>query len=138
MNNEIECSNNGVRDNLTGVMAPELFYENCARTIAVAEREGTSLFGMAISLDFKEAESINQMSEAIVKMAATLNEQLRAGDLLCRMGERIFVLLIRGNIEVNKNIYARIIASTPTNFTYFAAEHISGRPIEELLTSLRV
>ncbi len=138
MANEIECSNNGVRDSLTGVMAPELFYENCARTIAVAEREGTSLFGMAISLDFKEGESINKMSEEIIGMAATLNEQLRAGDLLCRIGERIFVLLIRGDIEVEKSIYSRIAASTVTNFTYLAEEHISGSSIQELLSSLRV
>jgi GGDEF domain-containing protein len=77
-------------DELTGLMTPYHFYESARRIRSWAERKDQALSLIAIR--------IPEMSDdALVECARSLNNELRGGDLLARMGERVFVLLLVGD-----------------------------------------
>jgi GGDEF domain-containing protein len=77
-------------DELTGLMTPYHFYESARRIRSWADRKDQALSLIAIR--------IPEMSDdALVECARSLNNELRGGDLLARMGERVFVLLLVGD-----------------------------------------
>lgn len=77
-------------DELTGLMTPYHFYESAKRLRSWADRKDQPLSLISIR--------IPEMSDdALVACARALNDELRGGDLLSRMGERVFVLLLVGD-----------------------------------------
>jgi GGDEF domain-containing protein len=79
-------------DKLTGLMTPFHFYESAKRVKSWANRKGQAL--AIISIRVPEISD-----DELVSCARKLNSELRGGDLLARMGERTFVLLLLGDEE---------------------------------------
>ena len=79
-------------DEMTGLMTPFHFYESAKRVKSWADRKGQALAVISIHLP-------NLSHDALVHAARTLNGELRGGDLLARMGEQVFVLLLLGDEE---------------------------------------
>jgi GGDEF domain-containing protein len=80
----------GIYDSLTGLLAPAYFYESTARLMSWAERANQPVSLISIKLD-----GLND--DQILQCARDLTAELRGGDLLARMGERIFVLALLGD-----------------------------------------
>ena len=79
-------------DKLTGLMTPFHFYESAKRVKSWANRKGQSLAIIAIQLP-------EISDDLLVACARKMNSELRGGDLLARMGDRTFVLLLLGDEE---------------------------------------
>ena len=77
-------------DELTGLMTPYHFYESARRLRAWANRKNQPLSLISIQLPVMD-------DDGLVACARELNHELRGGDLLARMGERNFVLLLVGD-----------------------------------------
>lgn len=80
----------GIYDSLTGLLAPAYFYESTSRLISWAERAQQPVSLISIRLD-------GLSDDQILRSARDLNSELRGGDLLARMGERVFVLALLGD-----------------------------------------
>ena len=83
----MEFSNDGIRDSLTGLMAPSLFYESAARLSSWANRKGESLSLIAI-------DAANCDADQMISVARSMSAELRGGDLLTRIGQYKFALLL--------------------------------------------
>jgi GGDEF domain-containing protein len=77
-------------DELTGLMTPYHFYESAKRLRSWADRKGQPLSLISIRLPFLADDDL-------VACARSLNSELRGGDLLARMGNFVFVLLLVGD-----------------------------------------
>jgi GGDEF domain-containing protein len=91
----------GVYDKSTGLMTPYYFYESSMRVKSWANRKGQALAIISIQLpDISE--------DLIVECARKINRELRGGDLLARMGEQTFVLLLLGDEEAAGHLIFRL------------------------------
>lgn len=88
-------------DEMTGLMTPFHFYESAKRVKSWADRKGQALAVISIHLP-------NLSDDALVHAARTLNKELRGGDLLSRMGEQVFVLLLLGDEEAAGHLIFRL------------------------------
>lgn len=79
-------------DGLTGLMTPFHFYESAKRTKSWAIRKGQPLALISIQLP-------EMSDDSLVECARKLNSELRGGDILARIGDRTFVLLLLGDQE---------------------------------------
>lgn len=77
-------------DELTGLMTPYHFYESANRLRSWADRKGQPLSLISIRLP-------SLADDDLVACARSLNSELRGGDLLARMGNFVFVLLLVGD-----------------------------------------
>lgn len=80
----------GIYDPLTGLLAPQYFYESSERLVSWAQRTERHTSLIAIRLE-------NLSDDDLVKCATEINSELRGGDLLARMQERVFVLHLLGD-----------------------------------------
>ena len=81
---------NELVDPLTGLMTPLHFYESARRIKSWAERKAQPLSFIAIGLD-------GLSDYDLARVAREMLQELRGGDLLVRMGERRFLLLMLGD-----------------------------------------
>ena len=88
-------------DLATGLMTPFHFYESSKRVRSWADRREQPLALIAISLAGKE-------DDVKVACARSLLSELRGGDLLCRMGDENFVLLMLGDAEAAGHLQFRL------------------------------
>ena len=79
-------------DELTGLMTPYHFYESAKRLRSWADRKDQPLALISIRIP-------PMSDDELVACARALNYELRGGDLLARMGERVLVLLLVGDEE---------------------------------------
>lgn len=80
----------GIYDPLTGLLAPQYFYESSERLVSWAQRTERHTSLIAIRLE-------NLSDDDLVKCATEINSELRGGDLLARMQEKVFVLHLLGD-----------------------------------------
>lgn len=80
----------GIYDPLTGLLAPAYFYESAERLLSWAERSHNSVSLISIRLT-----GLND--DLLLKCARDLIAELRGGDLLARMGQQTFALLLLGD-----------------------------------------
>lgn len=80
----------GVYDPLTGLLAPVFFYESAQRLSSWAQR--TNRPTTLISIKLGELSD-----DELLKTATVISNELRGGDLLARMSEKIFVLYLLGD-----------------------------------------
>lgn len=85
-------------------MTPFHFYESAKRVKSWADRKGQPLSVIAIRLP-------EMTDDALVNSARKLNSELRGGDLLARMGERTFVLMLLGDQEGAGHLIFRLANS---------------------------
>ena len=95
-------SHDGRHDSLTNLLAPPLYYEEMARELARFQRSAIEL--CAIRLELPTTTTIDE----IMAFADVLTNSARAEDLIARIGEFEFALLVRGDLSVVDKFIARI------------------------------
>jgi len=119
----------GIYDPLTGLLAPLYFYESSQRLISWAERTGRRTALISIQLgDLKD--------DQVIKCASDISVELRGGDLLARMSEKIFVLHLIGDLLGAKQLIFRLENKTKANLVFEAIELQNGEGIASALKRL--
>ena len=95
-------SHDGRHDSLTNLLAPPLYYLEMARELARFQRSAIEL--CAIRLELPTTSTVDE----IVAFADVLSNSARAEDLIARVGEFEFALLVRGDTKVVEKFIARI------------------------------
>ena len=95
-------SHDGRHDSLTNLLAPPLYYDEMARELARFKRSAIEL--CAIRLELPTTSTVDE----IVAFADVLSNSARAEDLIARVGEFEFALLVRGDTKVVEKFIARI------------------------------
>lgn len=106
-------SHDGLRDSLTFLAAPPLFYENLRRDLASSSRNKTHLsllqFHMVPQVNKNpEIEDASQYELAIINFSQILKSESRSEDLCARLGRYEFTLIVKANIEVAYKIAHRV------------------------------
>ena len=121
----------GIYDPLTGLLAPLYFYESSQRLISWAERTGRRTALISIQLgDLKD--------DQVIKCASDINVELRGGDLLGRLSEKIFVLHLIGDLLGAKQLIFRLEnkSKAKANLVFEAVELQNGEGIASALKRL--
>jgi len=122
----MEFSNDGIRDSLTGVMAPQLFYESAERLISWSRRrdEATSII---------VADTSQLDEDSMINLARGLAAELRGGDLLSRLGIWNLVFFIVGDERAAAQLIFRLENSVKPRVSYRSVTFHQG---EELISAL--
>ena len=99
-------SHDGIKDSLTHLAAPPYFYENLRREIASSSRSGKPLS----VIKFIVQNSGASYEDSILQFADQLSRNFREEDLLARMGQFEFTLLIRENEGIAEQLSQRFIS----------------------------
>jgi len=137
-------SHDGLKDSLTNLAAPGLFYEELRRGILRTERSGNQLslirliLGRAVKEEFADESNLQLPDDMeILKFADILLRLTRGEDLCARMGEMEFIVLLFAPQPVAKNYIQRVsrewnVSSAERNDW---ESHISVKIIASCLTS---
>lgn len=142
-------SHDGIKDSLTQLAAPPLFYEEMRRELSRFERSGDpfSLIRLVLqseerNLYRQESNDISTYEVEILNFTETLIRLSRSEDLCARIGEREFAILLRGPESVAKNLIERVtnewlaaIAMSVGGMAYpdFSSAHLSSQSGESAL-----
>ena len=121
-------SHDGRHDSLTNLLSPPLYYLEMARELARFQRSAIEL--CAIRLELPAASSVDE----IVAFADVLSNSARAEDLIARVGEFEFALLVRGDTKVVDKFIARI--DFKIEISYACVTPKAGEVTLELLNRL--
>ena len=121
-------SHDGRHDSLTNLLSPPLYYLEMARELARFQRSAIEL--CAIRLELPAASSVDE----IVAFADVLSNSARAEDLIARVGEFEFALLVRGDTKVVEKFIARI--DFKIEISYACVTPKAGEVTLELLNRL--
>ena len=121
-------THDGRHDSLTNLLAPPLYYLEMARELARFQR--TNIEICAIRLELPSTSTI----EEVVAFADALSNISRAEDLIARVGEFEFGLLIRGDEKVVEKFLARI--AFEIEISYACTNVLTGEVTLELLNRL--
>jgi GGDEF domain-containing protein len=121
-------SHDGRHDSLTNLLAPPLFYEEMARELARFQRSAIEL--CAIRLELPTTTTIDE----IMAFADVLTNSARAEDLIARIGEFEFALLVRGDLSMVDKFIARIDIAIEISYACVAPK--AGEITLELLNRL--
>lgn len=91
----LEFENDGRIDLLTGVMAPKPFMDGLAREMEIGRRETRSLSILSVRAKLENFSELSLLEAAIQSTAKNLLSQLRTGDLLTRISDIGFWLMLR-------------------------------------------
>ena len=111
---EVEFSNNGLTDSLTGAPAPKTFLDNLAREISQSRRKPQPIAIVTIKLlprktESKKSKNIKSLDQDFEKDLALISNSIKAnmrgGDFYSRMAEDGFWLCLQANLgEANSSI----------------------------------
>lgn len=121
-------SHDGRHDSLTNLLAPPLYYLEMARELARFQRSAIEL--CAIRLELAATSTIDE----IVAFADALTHSARAEDLIARIGEFEFALLVRGDLNVVEKFIARIDIDVEISYACVAPK--AGEVTLDLLNRL--
>jgi GGDEF domain-containing protein len=121
-------SHDGRHDLLTNLLAPPLYYEEMTRELARFQRSAIEL--CAIRLELPATTTIDQ----VVAFADVLTNSARTEDLIARIGEFEFALLVRGDLSVVDKFIARIDFAIEISYACVAPK--AGEVTLELLNRL--
>ena len=121
-------SHDGRHDSLTNLLAPPLYYQEMARELARFQRNATEL--CAIRLELPTTSTVDE----IVAFADALTNSARAEDLIARIGQFEFALLVRGDLTVVEKFIARIDIDLEISYACVAPK--AGEVTLELLNRL--
>jgi GGDEF domain-containing protein len=122
----MEFSNDGIRDSLTGVMAPQLFYESAERLISWSRRRDE-----ATSIIVADTSPLDE--DSMTNLARELAAELRGGDLLSRLGIWNLVFFIVGDERAAAQLIFRLENSVKPKVSYRSVTFHQG---EELISAL--
>ncbi len=110
-----EYSHDGIRDSLTQLAAPTLFYEELRRELARANRGNEAICLVRFVLQpagpnaiVEGTNSDSLYEDAILSFGQTLTRLCREEDLCARMGELEFVSILHGAELAALSLIARI------------------------------
>ncbi len=97
-------SHDGLKDVLTHLAAPPLFYEELRREVSRMERNGErfAILRLILEVEFHSDVHVLNFSEILVRAS-------RGEELIARLGEYEFAILVRGNHLAAANLLDRII-----------------------------
>lgn len=121
----------GIYDQLTGLLAPLYFYESGKRLLSWADRTARPTSLIAIRFN-------NLDQDMIVKCATELNAELRGGDLLARMAEEIFVLLLIGDQKGAEQLIFRLRNTIKAPLEFSCTEIAKGEDLVGALSRLGI
>jgi len=121
-------SHDGRHDSLTNLLAPPLYYDEMARELARSKRSAMEL--CAIRLELPPTSTV----EEIIAFADALTNNARIEDLISRIGEFEFGILIRGDEKVVEKFIARI--DYEIEISYACTTPKAGEVTLELLNRL--
>jgi GGDEF domain-containing protein len=121
-------SHDGRHDSLTNLLAPPLYYDEMARELARLKRSAIEL--CAIRLELPPTSTV----EEIIAFADALTNNARIEDLISRIGEFEFGILIRGDEKVVEKFIARI--DYEIEISYACTTPNAGEVTLELLNRL--
>jgi GGDEF domain-containing protein len=121
-------SHDGRHDSLTNLLAPPLYYDEMARELARLKRSAIEL--CAIRLELPPTSTV----EEIIAFADALTNNARIEDLISRIGEFEFGILIRGDEKVVEKFIARIDYEIEISYACTAPK--AGEVTLELLNRL--
>jgi hypothetical protein len=121
-------SHDGRHDSLTNLLAPPLYYQEMARELARFQRNAIEL--CAIRLELPTTSTVDE----IVEFADALTNSARAEDLIARIGQFEFALLVRGDLTVVEKFVARIDIDLEISYACVAPK--AGEVTLELLNRL--
>lgn len=121
-------SHDGRHDSLTNLLAPPLYYQEMARELARFQRNAIEL--CAIRLELPTTSTVDE----IVAFADALTNSARAEDLIARIGQFEFALLVRGDLSVVEKFIARIEIDLEISYACVAPK--AGEVTLELLNLL--
>jgi len=106
-------SHDGLRDSLTFLAAPPLFYENLRRDLASSSRNKSHLSLVQFHMVSPKNEDLEHEDPSIYELAIInfshiLKSESRSEDLCARLGRYEFTLIIKANIEVASKIAHRV------------------------------
>ncbi|NDE51223.1 MAG: hypothetical protein EB029_03095, partial [Actinobacteria bacterium] len=127
----MEFSNDGIRDSLTGLMAPSLFYESADRLRSWADRKGESLALIAIDAENCDADQL-------ISVARGMTAELRGGDLLTRIGQQKFALLLLGDRSSAGHVIFRLENTIKPRLSFRSIELDQGESIASALNRLNI
>jgi len=125
-------SHDGVKDSLTHLAAPPYFYENLRREIAGSLRSGKPLTVVKFIV---RSSSINNR-ESILNFADLLSKYFREDDLVARMGQHEFMVLISGSDENMIQGIQRMAAGGEFKFEYSIVSTVDHDDSLKLLNRL--
>ena len=120
-----------LHDPLTGLPTPFYFYESAKRVRSWANRKGQPL--SLISIQPPEIAD-----DPFAKFARSLIDELRGGDLICRMGERNLVLLLLGDLAAAGHLIFRLENRIKPKSKYEATELAMGESLVAALDRLGI
>ena len=121
-------SHDGIHDSLTNLLSPPLYYLEMARELARFQRSAIEL--CVIRLEIPSTSSVDE----IMKFADELSNSARTEDLIARIGEFEFALLVRGDLKVVEKFIARINFEIEISYACVAPK--AGEATLELLNRL--
>lgn len=108
-------SHDGIKDSLTQLAAPPLFYEELRRDLSRMERSGDQFSLIRLVLltgpsnqKREESKHISTYEVETLNFAETFTRLSRSEDLCARIGEREFAILLRGSESHAINFIERI------------------------------
>lgn len=121
----------GIYDPLTGLLAPQYFYESSERLVSWSQRteRPTSLISIKLA---------NLDDDDIVKCATEINAELRGGDLLARMQERVLILHLLGDELGANQLVFRLRNTISLDLDFQVAEIIKGEKLVDALHRLGI
>jgi GGDEF domain-containing protein len=110
----VTYSHDGLRDSLTQLAAPPYLYESLRREISRSMRKATGLSLLRFVLDGNESS----IEEVLLHFADLLTKSFRYEDLVARMGESEFVVLVTGDQTVARGLSDRFYESWQAQGTH--------------------
>ncbi len=126
-------SHDGLKDVLTQLAAPPLFYEELRREVSRMERNGERFAILRLELDgsFRSESDIINFSETVIRAT-------RGEELVARLGEFEFAVLVRGNQLAAVSLLDRIAIGVRKQIPtpHFTSSQISSQAGEGALDLL--
>jgi GGDEF domain-containing protein len=120
-----------IHDSLTGLMTPFYFYESAWRLRSWANRREQPLSLIAINLQGIPLDDL-------IRCARELNAELRGGDLLARMQQEKFLLLLLGNLQSANHLIFRLSHRIKPKLQFQATELTSDENIVTAMTRIGI
>ena len=121
----------GIYDNLTGALAPIYFYESAERLLSWAERSHQPV--SLISLQLAPLDD-----DSLLRCAREISRELRGGDLLSRMSDYTFALLLLGDKLGAEQLIFRLRNTIGFSINYQSTVVEVGEGVEAGLTRLAI
>jgi GGDEF domain-containing protein len=124
-------SHDGLRDSLTHLASPGLFYEELRREISRARRSGEQVslarFVLRAKASEVDAPHSSEFDIEVLSFSHTLSQLTRAEDICSRIGSLEFLVLLRGSDSVAMALIERVALAWMGDLTEHAGTDYQGR-----------